>query len=102
MYFRQTSVAIFFVEMSDRTHTGLATLSPNSRFDWPWSFNERRSDVSILDDWQSRDGFLDESIRSPGNKAARKAKKKKKAATRLQRNFIKKYCKLQDISKLLF
>ena len=63
--------------MSDRTHTGLATLSPNSRFDWPWSFNERKSDVSILDDWQSRDGFLDESIRSPENKAARKAKKKK-------------------------
>ena len=102
MYFRQTSVAIFFVEMSDRTHMGLANLSPNSRFDWPWSFNERKSDGSTLNDWPSRDVFLDESPQSPKNKAARKAKKKKKAATRLQRNFIKKYGKLQDISNLLF
>ena len=97
MHFRQTIVSFFLVEMSESTHTGLATLSPNSRFDWPWS-----SDGSTLNNWPSRDVFLDESPRSPKNKAARKAKKKKKAATRLQRNFIKKYGKLQDISKLLF
>ena len=103
MHFRQTIVPIFFVEMSgESTHTGLATLSPNSRFDWPWSFNERRSDGSTLHDWSSRDVFLDESPRSPKNKATRKAKKKKKAANRLQRNFIKKYGKLQDISNSLF
>ena len=103
LHFRQTIVPIFFVEMSgESTHTGLATLSPNSRFDWPWSFNERRSDGSTLNDWSSRDVFLDESPRSPKNKAARKAKKKKKAANRLQRNFIKKYGKLQDISNSLF
>ena len=88
--------------MSESTHTGLATQSPNSRFDWPWSFNERKSDGSTLNDWPSRDVFLDESPRSPKNNAARKAKKKKKAANRLQRNFIKKYGKLQDISNLLF
>ena len=86
----------------ESTHTGLATLSPNSRFDWPGSFNEGRSDGSTVNDWPPRDGFLDESTRSPKNKAARKGKKKKKASTRLQRNFIKKYGKLQGISNSLF